>query len=170
MSFLSFLEKSVSIIFFTNKILVLAGKKSGWLIGAVAAALASVYFLLLDLKIYVILEFGLVILMGYGFFKQEERNQRVEDSIRVVLGAVMLLQAIFVFEGSITVIEFASSIGMLVGTYLLTHDGIRLGWAFYAIAHIMAAYLGYAKEQQFFADLQIASAIVCAVGSAFRMK
>ncbi len=154
------LQIAVAIIFFTNKVLVLAGRKSGWLVGALAALIAIFYFYRIGLYVYTALEVGLIILMVYGFMKKDEKKPRVETMIRLVTVLVMLALAIFAFSGVITVVEFASSIGLLMGTYFLTHNKIRLGWIFYALAHSLASILGYSKGQQIFADFQVASAIV----------
>jgi hypothetical protein len=159
-----FLQISVSLLFFMNKVFVLIGKKSGWLLGAIAASLAIFYFYFIGLYVYTVLEVGLVILMGYGFFKKEEKNPRVETTIRVVTIAVMLIQTTLAFKGMITIVELGSSLGLVIGTFLLTHQKVKAGWILYGIAHILAAVLGYNKGQQFFADFQIASALVSFVG------
>jgi len=116
------------------------------------------------MHVYTVLNLGLAVIMGYAFLKKEEANPKVADWLRFFTGAIMLSLTFFVFDGLITIIEFASSIGLLVGTILLAHGGIKLGWLVFGIAHLLAAYLGYEKEQQYFADLQIASAIVAAIG------
>lgn len=167
---LRLLEISVSLIFFTNKVLVLAGKKFGWLVGSIAAVLAAIYFYLLGFYVYTALELGLIVLMGYGFFKSSKKNLKVEVLIRFVIVVVMLALSVFVFQGKLTIIEFVSSLGMLWGTFFLTHDRVRLGWILYASANIGSAYLGFQKEQQFFMDFQIASAIVCATGAVVEKK
>lgn len=163
------LQVLVSLLFFGNKVLVLVGKKFekfGWLLGVIAASLGVAYFYLLGMYVYTVLEIGLIVLMSYGFLhKDTTKNEKVETTIRVVTGVVMLVLACVVFSGAITIIEFVSSIFMLAGTYLLTHSKKRLGWILYGIAHLAAVYLGYAKGQQFFADFQLASAIVSAVGA-----
>ena len=159
------LQVLVSLIFFVNKLFLLSERKLGWLLGAVAATLAILYFYLIGLPIYTVLEASLVILMAYGFLKKETENPRVEFVIRLVVIVAMFLLAIFAFNGLITIIELPSALSMLWGTYLLTHNKMRRGWIFYGVAHLLAAILGYQKEQLFFADFQVASAIVCFVGA-----
>lgn len=159
-----FLQIAVSVIFFTNKVLVLADKKVAWLTGAIAAAIALFYFYLIELYVYTVLEIGLITLMGYAFFKKERANPAVEMWIRVVTIVVMCALAIFAFSGLMTVVELVSSAGLLMGTYMLTHGKKMTGWILYIVGHSCAAYLGYHKGQQFFADLQVASVIVSMVG------
>lgn len=161
---ISFLQISVSLIFFANKVAVLVEKKVGWIFGVIAALLAFFYFYLLGMYIYTVLELGLIVLMGYGFFKKQKKNPQVEVMIRVVLAVVMLTLALFAFNGLITIVELVSSLGLLWGTYYLTHEKIRAGWLLYVVGHTTAAYLGINKDQMFFADFQIASAIVSLVG------
>lgn len=159
-----FLQVAVSVIFFINKTLVLVGKKSGWMVGVVAAILATFYFFRIELYIYTVLELGLIILMGYGFLWVGQKKPLTEMVINWTTAIVMLAMTVFVFSGLMTAIEFGSSIALLLGTYFLTHDQISWGWSLYALAHGMAAYLGYHKDQQIFADFQVASCIVSLVG------
>ena len=172
----------VAIIFFVNKVLVLLEQKSGWLVGMVGAILATAYLYLIGLYIFSVLEMGLIVLMGYGFFAKDHKNKLIEQCIRGVTVAATLISAYFVFAGMTTVYEIIGSIGMLVGTYLLTHENKKLGWFLYAIAHGITAYLCYGKSVSlhndshttaaiiFFADLQIASALIACVGLCIKDK
>jgi len=160
-----FLQIAVALIFFANKVFVLAGKKSGWLLGAVAASLGVVYFFLVPLYVFTVLEIGLIFLMGYAFVAKE-KNPKMEKAINAVIVIVMVTLTVFVFKGMMTVIEFLASTGLLFGTYFLTHKKIQLGWGFYILAHSLAAIVGYGAKQSFFADFQIASAIVSIAGVA----
>lgn len=159
-----FLQIAVSLIFFVNKVFILVEKKSGWLIGAIAASLAVFYFYLIGLYVYTGLEVGLIILMGYGFFKKERKNPKVEMFIQSVTVLIMFLLTLLAFQGFMTALELVSSLCLVVGTYFLTHNKARAGWIIYAVAHTMAAVLGYSKGQQFFADFQVASVIISIVG------
>lgn len=158
------LQVLVSVIFFANKVFVLLKLKIGWLLGVIAATLAVLYFYLIGLPIYTVLEGGLIILMGYGFLKGDLEKPCVELVIRSVIMVVMCSLAFFAFNGLITVIELPSAVGMLWGTYFLTHRQERKGWALYGLAHVLAAVLGYQKEQMFFASFQVASVVVCFLG------
>lgn len=158
------LQVFVSVVFFANKVLVLAGKKSGWLVGMIAASVAMIYFYLIQLYVFTTLEVGLVILMGYGFFAGKEKKLGVERLLHLTIAIVMLILTWFVFSGMLTALEFLSSVGMLWGTYLLTHRYPILGWGTYGLAHFIATVIGYQTEQWFFADFQLASAVVSVVG------
>ncbi len=159
------LQILVSVIFFTQKVFVLTEKKVGWLLGAIAATLAIFYFYLIHLYVYTALEFGLIALMVYAFLKKERKNPKVETWIRMITIMVMLALGYFAWSGLITIVELGSSLGLLLGTFLLTHQHPKAGWWLYALGHVLAAYLGYHKGQQFFADFQIASAIVSIAGA-----
>ena len=76
----------------------------------------------------------------------------------------MTILAIFAFTGMMTVYEFTGAILMLLGTYYLTHRKEAVGWLLYGISHLFAAYVTNQKGQQFFADFQIASAVVSGIG------
>ena len=81
----------------------------------------------------------------------------------LLIAAVLFF--VFAYNGLITMIELLSSFGMLWGTYFLTHKRVRWGWILYGVAHLLAARLGYQKDQDFFADFQLASAIVSFIGA-----
>ena len=167
---LSILQVAVSLIFFANKVLLQAVKKTekiGWLLGTIAACLAIIYFLLLELYVYTVLEAGLVILMGYGAIKKEESSEKVKMMIRVFILVIMLTLTFFVFKGMLTLVEFSSSVGLIFGTYFLTHSKISLGWTLYALSHLGSAYIGQVKTQFFYRDFQIASSMI-AIGGALK--
>ena len=159
------LEIAVGVIFFANKVFLLAGKRLGWFIGTIAATLAFFYFLLLGLYIYTVLEVGLVVLMGYGFLhRRSRRNKKVERVLHYTIAIIMTVLAYFVFSGLMTMIEFVGAVTMLSGTYYLTHNKMRLGWAVYGVSHIFVIILAIYANQMFFAHFQMASAIVALVG------
>jgi len=154
---ISFLQISISLIFFTNKTFVLIDKKTGWLIGAIGAVMGTLYFSLLHLYCFAVLDAGLVILMSYGFIAKAQKNQKVENVLHLVILLAMLSLGYFAFSGVMTVVQFFSSALLLMGTYLLTHQKTSWGW-------ILAAIVGYKVGQMFFADFQIASTIISIVG------
>lgn len=150
---------------FAYKVMVYAGRKTGWILGSVSAVLGTIYFYLLDMYVYTVLDVGLVVLLAYAFFKKDTVSKDVQTWVRVLTGTVMLIISAAAFNGMLTVVETVSTFGLLIGTVLLTHGRESLGWVLHAMAHLLAAYLGYEKEQAFFADLQIASAIVSILGA-----
>ena len=76
----------------------------------------------------------------------------------------MLALGYFAFTGVMTLVQFFSSVLLLMGTYYLTHKKLSWGWILYAISHVLAAIVGYKVGQIFFADFQIASAIISIAG------
>ena len=169
MKLIQFLEISVALIFFINKLLVLVKIKSGWLVGAIGAILATLYLYLLGLYVYTILEIGLIVLMAYGFFVKE-KNPTIEKSINMLIFIILLIFTYFAIHGDLVIAQFISSVGMLLGTYFLIHKKPVLGWIGYLVGHSICAYLGYQKHQTFFADFQIASALVSIIALALNEK
>ncbi len=165
-----FLQIVVSVILFANKVFLVAGKKFGWLIGIVGCAIALLYFYLIHLYIFTVLEVGLIALMSYAYFTGKEKNPKTENMIRAISIGVMVFLCFFVFNGLLTVCEFGSSALFLIGTYLLSHNRANAGWILYCFAHALSAYVGYEKHQTFFADIQIASIVVSIAGMNFSKK
>jgi len=167
---IQFLQLSVSVIFFLNKILVVIGTKKskirriGWFLGVIGASLSVAYFLILKLYVLTVLEFGLIGLMGYGFLAKENKNPRVEKLINLLILIVMATLTYFVSVGILTVMELGGSIGLLFGTYYLTHSNPKLGWILYAFGHGCAIYVGYHKLQWVFAFFQALSILVSVYG------
>lgn len=159
-----FLQISVSLILFTNKVYILKGKKVAWLIGMIGTMLAMAYLYLIGLYVFTVLEIGLVVLMAYGFFQKEEKNLLVEIIINLIIGISAIAMTWFVFNGIMTVCELIGSMGLLIGTYYLTHGKQKIGWLCYLAAHLVTAYLGYDKHQYIFAFFQIASAVISFIG------
>lgn len=161
------LQVSVALIFFVNKVLVLIGKRSGWIFGACGAALAIWYLYLINLYVYTAAEAGLFVLMLHGFRKNGsgKPNEMVEIGVRFLTLLVMLLLSWFAFNGFLTIVEFASACGLLIATYLIAEGYVRSGWALAGLAHLCAMYLTYPKGQTFFADFQAASAAVSFIGA-----
>ena len=158
------LQVVVSITYFAQKIFILYGKKSGWLVGVVAALLAIVYYQRIGLHIYVVLNIGMSVLMAYGFFKKADKKPMVELAIRLVTLVVMGYMTFHVFRGTMTIVELISSAVLLFGTYLLTHDYMKSGWGLFFVGHAFAVPLGYEKMQYIFMWFQVASAIASVVG------
>ena len=158
------LQIIVSVAFFAQKAFLLAGKKSNWLIGALTAIVGVIYFYLVNMYIYSALDCGLIILMAYGFFKKEKKNPTIEMFIRITVAIIMTVLLFAAFAGIIGVLEFISSLGLMFGTYWLTHKKVKIGWIAYITAHIFGIIVGYSHNQITFADFQIASAIVCFAG------
>lgn len=159
------LQIVVSTIYLANKGYVLIGKKMGWIVGVIAAMLAIIYYSMLGRYVYVVLNVGLAILMTYGYWKKGAPKPKVEMFIHISTGVFVLAMAYFSMQKTLNDVELGSSIGLILGTYFLTHKRKGLGWTFYAVAHALAAWLGYcAIHQYYFADLQVASTLIAVIG------
>lgn len=164
------LEWALAITFFVHKFLIFVRKKEGWLLGSIAACFGWWYFENIDMHVYTALQFGLVALMMYGFFKGEERKPRTEVTIRAVTAGVMVVMAYYSWAGGITAVELISTLCLLIGTYLLTHGRQRQGWLLYTIAHVFATWLTAGKHQIVFAIFQGFSAIISTLGALRKEK
>ncbi len=163
------LEIVTSLAMFANKVQVERGKKNGWAIGVIACSFGILYFSLLGLYVYTVLNLSLVFLMGYGHMTEKKRRkpaQWVEVLVNAVLSVIMPVLGVFAFRGDLTVMELASSFGFVIGTYLLTHKRKRWGWWLYALAHVLGVAIGSETAQWIFAFFQAASAVVAIRGAA----
>lgn len=154
------LQILVSGFYFSNKVLIYKGRKVGWLMGALAATLAVLYFSLLHRYVYIILNVGLIILMGYGFLKKNKTSPNVEMLIRLVTIVVMVILTFSAWSGLTTAVELVSSVGLFIGTFFLTHNRAKTGWILYCVGHATAIHIGYCTHQWIFLVSQIASVIV----------
>ncbi len=154
------LQIVVSVLFLLNKVFLAAGEKTGWLWGAIGCLLAVCYFYRLHLLVYMVLDIGMVVLMTYGYLKKGAKRPLVELTIQIVSAIVMVVMAYSAFMGVLTLIELASAIGILIGTYVLTHGKVRAGWILYAVANTLTVVVAFKKHQHIFADFQIAQVVV----------
>lgn len=162
---MAFLQIAVALIFFVNKVLVLVGRRVGWLAGAIAASLGTYYFYRIGMNVYAVLDLGLIVLAMYGYFAGKQRNLHVENVIRIATFVAMSAISFFAFNGKLTGIEFVSSASLLWGTFLLVRGKTNLGWGVSILAHTTAAYLGYDRGQEIFAHFQVASVVVSIIGA-----
>ncbi len=158
---MAFLQVIVSVLFFIQKIfLVFTDKKFGWLIGVIAAVFGVFYFYHLDMMMYVALEASTIILMGYGFLKNDGSSIKIKIFVGLVTSISMLALAISAFVGIMTIVEFISTSSFLAGTYLILYKKLRWGWFLFVIGHVFSAVLGWEKDQNVFLVFQILSAAV----------
>ncbi len=153
------MEIVVAVVFFVNKFFLLVDRKDGWLWGAVGCLLAIVYFYLIHLFVYMVMDVGLVILMTYGYLKKDAKRPMVELTIQITSAVVMIIMAYCAFNGMLTVLELVSAMGMLIGTYLLSHEKVRIGWILYAITGVLAVFVCIEKYQQVLVVFQICQVV-----------
>lgn len=140
------------------------GKKMGWAVGVAGAVLGIYYFYLIQLYVWVVLDAGLVILMSYAYLKKDKKNPQTENAIRLVIGFVMFLMTMFVFQGLMTTIELVTALGSLVSTYCLAQKKIRVGWLVAFFSHTLSWFLARGKAQMVLAWFQVGSALVALAG------
>src|SRR3989338_8998263 len=101
-----FLEISTAIIFLGHKILLVLGKKSGWVMGIIGAIISLYYFYAIGLYLYMILQMGGIVQMAYGLLTQ--KNPKIDGWINVSMIGMMILFLFFVTIGQMTIVEFVS--------------------------------------------------------------
>ncbi|MCK9408025.1 MAG: hypothetical protein WCX28_10025 [Bacteriovoracaceae bacterium] len=157
------LEVSVVLVFFASKVLILIGKRFGWLFGIFAASLAIIYFYSTGMVAYVIVQVGILAAMVYGFLKPSKKII-FELPTRLIIAAVVMTLAVFVMNGSLALPKSIVSIGLLLGNYFLTQSNFRIGWILLGLSNAFSAYFGYSNGHVFFADFQMATAVVAFIG------
>lgn len=168
---------AASLLFFSNKILVLLGhsinKRIGWFFGALGAVLFIVYFFLIEAYILSVVEIGLTILMTYRFIAAEKTNKYIELALGIVTGIFISILTIFTTQGVMTTAQFLGALGMLIGTYLLIsakQQSIsplwkeRIGFLLYGFGHLCTSYIGYQKHEWIFFIFQAWQMFLCFIG------
>ncbi len=174
---------TASLLFFSNKTLVLLGhsinKRIGWFFGALGAGLFIFYFFLIEAYILSIVEIGLTILMTYRFLVAEKTNKYIEVALGVVTGIFISILTFFTSQGVMTIAQFLGASGMLIGTYLLISVNQqstsllwkeRIGFLLYGFGHLCTSYIGYQKHEWIFFIFQAWQMFLCFVGFAMTTK
>jgi hypothetical protein len=162
-----------SLLFFSNKILLLLGKKInkqiGWLCGTFGAILFIIYFFIIGTPILSVLEIGLTTLMAYRFWAGEKTNKIIENGLGILTGLIIIVLTILAEQGMMSLAQFSGAFGMLVGTYLLisakqieditTEE--RYGWLLYGLGHLCTSFIGYEKQEWVFFIFQYWQMLLC---------
>lgn len=177
LEFMTTLITIASVLFFSNKTLLLLGKKMdrriGWLCGTIGAILFIIYFFLIGTPILSVLEIGLTILMLYRFLAKEKTNRTIEYGLGILTGVFIVILTILANKGTMSTAQFFGAFGMLVGTYFLIRakqqsDYIsvkeRCGWIFYGTGHFFTSYIGYQKHEWIFFIFQAWQILLCLSG------
>ncbi|MFA5833643.1 MAG: nicotinamide mononucleotide transporter [Bacteroidota bacterium] len=157
------LEISIVMVFFANKVLILIGKRFAWLFGIIAASLAIIYFSSRGNLPLASLQVGILAAAVYGFLKPTKKYI-FELPIRLIIIAVVIAIAVFVLNGSLELPKSIVSVGILLGNYFLARSNFHIGWLLLGLSNAVTAYFGYLKGHVFFADFQMATAVVAFVG------
>lgn len=160
-TFFHILSIVVAVLFFINKLLYLIGKKTSWGIGIIAASLAIIYLIHIDMLIVATVEIGLIVYMIYGHFAHDKEAVTPKHYKEFLFIALTLIGA-WSFRGWDTIWEWAGSLLMVLGVALLAKKNHYWGWIWLSVSHFIFAYIIYQKgvTQRFFADFQVASGIV----------
>lgn len=148
------LEIIVASLYFINKIFLSLEKKTGWIVGFLAALTASIYFLNLKLYILVVLEVGYLFLMAFGFLNFGKKSG-LDLYVNIIMVIVMLILLINIDETGVP--EFIVSIAFIMAIHALAKHRWHLGWILFIFSHLLMAYITYSKNQYFFCIMQLAS-------------
>ena len=169
---------TASLLFFSNKLLLLLGeklnKRLGWFLGGIAAILFIIYFFYIDTPVLSVLEIGLTILMTYRFIASEKTNKFIENLLGVITGIFIIILTLVTTEGIMTWPQFFGAFGMLIGTYFLISAKQlqvlkislqeRIGWLLYGFGHFFTSYIGYQKHEWIFFVFQVWQMLLCICG------
>jgi hypothetical protein len=158
------LQVVVSILYFINKVFLLLNRRSGWTIGAVASGTAMVYFLGIQLYIFCALEAACFCIMIYGALGMSD-SKKIAIYIYSICALVTAYLLVSIQETGI--LEFITSLLFMIAFVNLADGKRKLGWILLALAHGIMAYITYSKDQYFFASLQVASVVVCLIGTIY---
>ena len=152
------LEIIVSCLYFSNKLLLLFEKKSGWVLGLAASALAMVYFFNLSLYLFFSLELACFVIMLMGLFA-EKLSIKLAVIIYSIVALVMVYLLINIRESGW--LEFITSILFMCAFLLLAKRKLYNGWLCLGISHGLMLLVTFEKGAYFFALMQGLSLLVC---------
>ncbi len=135
-------------------------KRSGWMFGLLASALAMIYFFNLSFYLFFSLELACFVIMFLGLFA-EKMSIKVSIGIYAVVGLVMLYLLFNIRESGW--MEFATSILFMCAFLLLAKKKYFNGWLCLGISHGMMLLVTFEKGEHFFALMQGLSLVVCGV-------
>ncbi len=153
-----------SVFGFANKLLLLLGKRSGWMLGFLAGILFVIYFFLIGFTIYAVVQIGFSFLMLYGYFSYKALSKSARIIATVLLSFIALGITIITFNGGLTMLEALSALLASWATYFLASKDNTKGWGTFCIAHLILIYLTALKHQYISAIFQALSAVVSVLG------
>ena len=152
------LEIIVAILYFINKIFLALDKNSGWAVGIMASALATIYFFGLELYLFFSLEFACLMIMIFGYFGA--KNTKLFSYVVYGIITIVMIYLLISIEES-GVFEFITSILFMLAYLLLAHKNWHLGWIGLMVSVSMMFFVAWSNEQHFFAIMQGLSVIIC---------
>jgi hypothetical protein len=142
-----------------NKWLLFRRAKAGWTSGMIIGVGSAVYFSVIGLELLAAAELAFFGVMLYGLFVAKiNRNQAITINLIVIIASAIL--AVMLYNGIVTVAQFLASFGFVWGGYCLAASSLRIGWAFFLMAHVATGVAALAVGQGLFASLQGISAAV----------
>ena len=130
-------------------------RKSGWLIGVLAAALAILYFISLELYLLITLEASFLALLIYGWLNYGKPIGK-DYYVYAFITGMMALQ--FYWAESSQLIELLDVLLFMLAIYALAKHRWYIGWGCMFTAHLLMALITHEKGQTFFTLMQLASA------------
>ncbi|MCC6324018.1 hypothetical protein IT400_04490 [Candidatus Nomurabacteria bacterium] len=157
-----------SICFILNKFFLLlpfgtkwVSTKFKWFLGMLGAILFIIYFFSIGSPMLSTLEIGLTILTLYRFIVEEKRSQIIEYTLGIFTGIIVFILYLNMKNGFIQDTELLGSWGMIIGTFFLIQDKLKMGFILYGIGHLFLVYFGYSKNETVFWNLQLVQAFMC---------
>lgn len=160
----------LAVLSIVNKLLLAFDRKSGWTSGIVIGLVSALYFFIINLRILSIAELGFFLVMLYGYLTRTAPSQKETLAVNIIISSISILLCYYLFVGYLTIAEVISSLSFIWGGYLLATSYRRFGWLLFIVAHISTSIASSYVQQFAFADLQIASALVCAYALVCRSK
>ena len=153
-----------SILGFANKLFLLLGKRTGWMLGFLAGIFFVIYFFLIGFNVYAVVQIGFSFLMLYGYFSHRVISKNARIVATILLSLIAIGITFITFKGGLTLLEAISALLASWGTYFLASKNNTKGWSTYLIAHLILIYLTAIKQQYIFALFQALSAVVSILG------
>lgn len=164
LALLPILELVASLAYVGSKYLLSRQKKTGWIVGMIAALLTGIAFVGYARYIIVLQEVGNIFLYGYGYSHWGDDSQKVGNFRAIVLLLVVALSLLLVavsFSSSGAVQAVVNTL-YVMGTVGLIFQ-IRWGWAAYVVVHLGMAYISWVSGAYVFLIFQLVSTSIAFV-------
>lgn len=164
------IEVSTAITLFLGRVLLLIEEKDGWIVSIIGGILSLVYLVHSHMYVYMIAQSGFVLMNIYGLLNSKSTlTLKTKKRVFIFLSFISLVAGIIITLSSVHnsatyLLQSFTSIIIMWSAYFIADKREIYGWLLFVIGNSLFAYISYNLSQDFFASMQIATAILALCG------